>query len=250
MFQKKNKAAFAGIEGIHIVADDIIIAADTNEEHDVILQKVMQRARERNVKFNFDKLQLQVNAVKYLGTIIIAEGVKPDPAKIAAISNMPIPNDKSAVWRLLGMVNFLANHIPNVSSITAPLRDLVKNDVHFQWGPEQDKALNQIKSLLSDPPILQYFDPKAKSMIQADASQRGLEAVLLQRGQPIAYASRSLNTTEQNYAQIEKELLAIVFASEKFHHYIYGFHTVIQSDHKPLESIMKKPLHQISPRLQ
>lgn len=188
--------------------------------------------------------------MKYLGTIISAEGVKPDPAKIAAISNMPIPNDKSAVRRLLGMVNFLANHIPNVSSITAPLRDLVKNDVHFQWGPEQDKALNQIKSLLSDPPILQYFDPKAKSMIQADASQRGLGAVLLQRGRPIAYASRSLNTTEQNYAQIEKELLAIVFASEKFHHYIYGFHTVIQSDHKPLESIMKKPLHQISPRLQ
>ena len=250
VFQKKNEAAFAGIEGIHIVADDIIIAADTIEEHDVILQKVLQRARERNVKFNFDKLQLRVNAVKYLGTIISAEGVKPDPAKIAAISNMPIPNDKSAVRRLLGMVNFLSNHIPNVSSITAPLRDLVKNDVHFQWGPEQDKALDQIKSLLSDPPILQYFDPKAKSMIQADASQRGLGAVLLQRGRPIAYASRSLNTTEQNYAQIEKELLAIVFASEKFHHYIYGFHTVIQSDHKPLESIMKKPLHQISPHLQ
>ena len=87
VFQKKNEAAFASIEGIHIVADDIIIAADTIKEHDVILQKVLQRAREQSVKFNFDKLQLRVNAVKYLGTIISAEGVKPDPAKIAAISN-------------------------------------------------------------------------------------------------------------------------------------------------------------------
>ena len=182
VFQKKNEAAFAGIEGIHIVADDIIIAADTIKEHNMILQKVLQRARERNVKFNFDKLQLRLNAVKYLDTIISAEDVKPDPAKRAAISNIPIPTDKSAVRRLIGMVNFLANHIPNVSSITVPLCDLVKNDVHFQWGPEQDKALNQIKSLLSDPPILQYFDPKAKSVIQADASQHGLGAVLLQKG--------------------------------------------------------------------
>ena len=122
--------------------------------------------------------------------------------------------------------------------------------VIFQWGTEQDKSLNQIKSLLPDPPILQYFDPKTKSVIQADVSQCGLEAVLLQKGQPITYASRSLNTTKENYVQIEKELLAIVFATDKFHHYIYGFHTVIQSDHKPLESIMKKPLHQISPHLQ
>ena len=250
VFQKKNEAAFTGIEGIHIVADDIIIAADTIEEHDAILQKVLTRARERNIKFNLDKLQLRVNVVKYLGTIIGADGVKPDPAKILAISNMPTPVDRSAVRRLLGMVNFLANHVPNVSSITAPLRDLVKADVHFQWGPDQDKALSQIKSLLSDPPTLQYFDPATQSIIQADASQQGLGAVLMQKGRPIAYASRSLNDTEQNYAQIEKELLAIVFACFKFHHYIYGFHTIIQSDHKPLESIMQKPLHQVSPRLQ
>ena len=87
----------------------------------MMLQKVLQRARERNVKFNFDKLQLRVNEVKYLDIIISAESVKPDPAKIATISNMPIPTDTSAVRRILGMVNFLANHIPNVSSITAPL---------------------------------------------------------------------------------------------------------------------------------
>ena len=89
-----------------------------------------------------------------------------------------------------------------------------------------------------------------QSAAQADASEHGLGACLLQKGKPIAYASRSLNSAESNYAQIEKELLAIVFACQKFNHYIYGFPTNVQSDHKPLESIMNKPLSQVSPRLQ
>ena len=84
-------------------------------------------------------------------------------------------------------------------------------------------------------------------MIQADASQSGLVTCLLQKGKPVAYASCSLSTCEISHAQIEKELLPIVFAATKFHHYIYGFHTRVWSDHKPLEAIFKKPLHQISP---
>ena len=103
------------------MADDIIIAAATVQEHDAILCRVLERARDGNVKLNWDKLQLRVNAVKYLGTIISEEGIKPDSAKVEAISNMPIPTDKAGVRRLLGMVNFLANHIPNMSTITEPL---------------------------------------------------------------------------------------------------------------------------------
>ena len=110
--------------------------------------------------------------------------------------------------------------------------------------------MTKLKAVLTNSPILQYFDPTIRSTIQADASQHGLGACLLQKGKPIAYASRSLNSAESNYAQIEKELLAIVFACQKFHHYIYGFPTNVQSDHKPLESIMNKPLSQVSPRLQ
>ena len=250
VFQKKNELAFQGIEGVHIMADDIIIAASTIEEHDGILHNVLDRARERNVKFNLDKLQLRVNTVKYLGTIISEEGIKPDPDKVIAISNMPIPTDKPAVRRLLGMVNFLANHIPNMSTITAPLRDLVKEDTHFQWGPEHNTAVEKLKAVLSDAPVLQYFDARVRSVIQADASQHGLGACLMQKGRPVAYASRSLSAAECNYAQIEKELLAIVFACNKFHHYVYGFPTDVQSDHKPLEQITTKPLCHVSPRLQ
>ena len=110
--------------------------------------------------------------------------------------------------------------------------------------------MSQIKNILSTEPVLQFFNPSISSVIQADASQHGLGACLLQQGKPIAYASRSLSISERNYAQIEKELLAIVFSCTKFHQYIYGFHTKVQTDHKPLEVIFKKPLNQISPRLQ
>ena len=110
--------------------------------------------------------------------------------------------------------------------------------------------LAKVKEILSSAPVLNYFDPTAVSTIQADASQSGLGACLFQKGKPIAYASRSLSPSECNYAQIEKELLAIVFACNKFHQYVYGFPTKIQNDHKPLESIMLKALHKVSPRLQ
>ena len=250
VFQKTNEAVFEGIKGIHIVADDIIIAASTVEEYDKILHKVLQQAVEQNVKLNFDKLQLRVKEVKYLGAIIIHEGMKPDPAKVTAIVEMPVPQDKAAVRCLLGMVNLLASHIPNMASITTPLRELMKADVHFEWSPSTENALNQIKDILSTQPVLHFLDPSIASVIQADASQHGLGAYLLQKGKPIAYASRSLSQSERNYAQIEKELLAIVFACTKFHQYIYGFLTKVQTDHKPLEVIFKKPLHQVSPRLQ
>ena len=103
--------------------------------------------------------------VKYLGTIVTPDGIKPDPTKIEAIKGMPIPTDKAGVRHLLGMINFLAAHIPNMSTITAPVRDLLKSDVLFQWGPEQAKALERIKEILSTAPVLTYFDSSAWSMI-------------------------------------------------------------------------------------
>ena len=116
-------------DGIHIVDDIIIAASDLEEhnaileEHNAILHKVLQRASNCNVKFNFDKFQFCVNEVKYLGTIISHEGMKPDSAKVQAIKEMPTPDDKSAVRRLLGMINYLAPHIPNMASICKPLRE-------------------------------------------------------------------------------------------------------------------------------
>ena len=99
--------------------------------------------------------------------------------------------------------------------------------------------------------MLKYFDPQKEVTLSVDASSKGIGAVLFQEDQPVAYASKSLTTSQQNYAQIEKEMLAIVFGCAKFHDYIYGLPGVrVETDHKPLENILRKPLHQVPLRLQ
>ncbi|VEN53148.1 unnamed protein product [Callosobruchus maculatus] len=149
------------------------------------------------------------------------------------------------------MAKYLSKFVPNMSKITAPLRELTRQNVCFDWVDEHETSFTQLKHLLTQAPVLSYFDPSKSIEIETDSSKDGLGACLLQDGHPIAFASRSLNTTEQKYAQIEKEMLAIVFAVQKFHFFIYGLKNVrINSDHKPLEVIFKKDLASISPRLQ
>ena len=119
------------------------------------------------------------------------------------------------------------------------------------WQTQQASALDRVNKCLTVAPILRYYDIKEEATIQCDVSQKGLGATLLQNGQPIAFASRSLSLTEQHYAQIEKECLAIVFASECFNQYIHGREsTTIHTDHKPLVAIFIKPIHSAPKRLQ
>ena len=116
---------------------------------------------------------------------------------------------------------------------------------------DQERALKEVKNLVTTAPVLSlYYDPKAELEIQCDASQKGLGAALLQKGKPIAYASRALTETETKYTQIKRELLAIVFSMEKFHQYTFGCKVIVRSDHKPLESILKMLLSSAPHRLQ
>ena len=186
-----------------------------------------------------------------MGNLVSSDGLKPDPKKIEAIVNMPKPTDVTSLQLLLGMIKYLAQYIPNESAITEPLRELLKKDAEWAWHPEHDKAIENMKAVLTNKPVLAFFDVKQPVNIQTDASQSGLGACLMQRGKPVAYASRAMTRAEQNYAQIEKEMLAICFATSKFHQYVYGKSAVsVQTDHKPLESILKKPLCKAPPRLQ
>ena len=129
VMQKRNEEAFGDIQGVHVIADDLIISAKDETEHDAIVSKVFERARQQNVKFNANKIQYKVNTVTYMGHIVSADGMMPDPRKVEAIVNMPRPSDRQGLLRLLGMIKYLAQYIPNESSITAPLRSLLKQDV-------------------------------------------------------------------------------------------------------------------------
>ncbi|CAB4030234.1 Hypothetical predicted protein [Paramuricea clavata] len=112
------------------------------------------------------------------------------------------------------------------------------------------KHIHEVERARYQPPLLKFYEPEKELVIQCDASEGGLGAALLQDDRPIAYASRALNSTERNYAQIEKELLAIVFAAERFHQYTFGRPVCVDSDHKPLETIFAKPLVSAPRRLQ
>jgi len=250
IFQKRSNELFGDIPGVSIVFDDLIIAATDDSEHDQILKQVLNRAQQNGVKFNRKKIQYKVEQVKYLGHILSSSGVRPDEVKVRAILDMPSPANQKELQRFLGMVTYLSKFIPNFSSHTDILRQILKKDIAWHWTDQHENALQVIKKLISEAATLKYYDPSKVLMIQTDASSTGLGSCLLQDGQPIAYASKSLTVAERNYAQIEKELLAIVFACEKFSHYVYGRKTIVQSDHKPLEAIFRKPICDTSPRLQ
>ena len=172
---------------------------------------MLSRAREKGVKFNSEKVQFKIGQVEYMGNLVSSDGLKPDPKKIEAIMNMPKPTDVNSLQRLLGLIKYLAQYIPNESAITEPLRELIKKDAEWNWQPEHDKAIESLKAVLTSKPVLAFYDVSEPVTIQEDASQSGLGACLMQKEKPVAYASQAMTSAEQNYAQIEKEVLAICF---------------------------------------
>ena len=250
VFQKRMSQLLGDLPGVETDIDDILVWGATQKEHDERLEAVLKRCGEINLTLNREKCQFRVREVSYIGHILNSNGVQPDPEKVRAIQDMPPPTDKKGVERLLGTINYLAKFIPNMSTVTFPIRELLKSDVTFSWSEPQEKAFKEIKQILSVAPVLAYFNVKKPVTITCDASQSGLGALLLQDNKPIAYASRALTDPETRYAQIEKELLAVVFAFKRFHQYVYGKEVKVESDHKPLESITKKPLSAAPPRLQ
>lgn len=162
-----------------------------------------------------------------------------DPEEVRAVQGMPAPEDKAAFQRFTGLLQYLSKFIPNLSDISAPLRKLEGN-VEWHWGTEQQQSFDKLKVLVSQTPGLKYYDVDKLVTLSVDASSEGLGAVILQEGHPVAYGSRALTDCQERYAQIEKEMLAVVFGCEKFHQYLYGRHVCVESDHKPLEVIFKK----------
>jgi len=246
LFQKLMFKYFGDIKGIAIYFDDICIATNTKEENDLIIKQVLDRAKKYNIKFNFEKFQYCKEEVKYLGVIFNNNGMKADPNKVEVICKLENPKSKTELQKFLGMVNYLRGFIPDLAKLISPLRELLKNGVHYQWLESHTKVFNELKKVICSSQVLKPFDPKEPVKIQCDASKDSVGCCLLQNNKPVYFASRSLSPSECNFAQIEKELLAVCFACSKFHNYIYGHHDVtIFTDHMPLLSIINKPMDKI-----
>ena len=249
VFNKRIKQLFMNEDGIDSFFDDVLVWGQTEEELEERCRRCLDIARKANLKFRKEKTVMSQSEVKYLGHVLSAEGTRADPDKTKAIKALKITDVKS-LQRYLGMVTYLGKYIPHLSDLTAPLRELTKEDIQWHWMETHDEAVKNINKSITESPILKHFDPNKEVTITADASSYGLGAALLQDGLPIAYASRTLNKSEQNYAQIEKETLAVVFACSKFHQYIYGQIVTVESDHKPLQYIFAKTLEKCPPRIQ
>ena len=250
VFQRKMHELIKGLPGVEVVADDFAVVGfgSTEEEatpnHNAHLEAFLQRCEERNVKLNPDDVKLRRREVPFIGHIATRKGLSVDPDKVRAIAEMPQPQDVAAIQRFLGLIQYLSKFLPQLSDMTKPLRDLTLKDSDWAWEPHHQEAFLALKKAVASTPVLRYYNLKEEVTIQCDASQSGLGAALLQNGQPVAYASRALTSAETRYAQIEKELLAIVFACEHFDVYIYDREAVnVETDHKPLESIVRKPLN-------
>ena len=241
---------FGDIEGCDVIVDDLLVWARNDEEHDQYLIRVLDRAREVQLKLNKKKCRIRVKEVSYMGHTLTSKGLKPDGGKVKAILQMPEPKTKQELQRFMGMIQFLTKFITRLSEKSAPLRALLKKNAAWYWNHEHQAAVQVLKEECNKQPTLRYFDVSKPVRISADSSKSGLGAVCLQEEQPVAYASRALTEPQQRYAQIDKELLAIVFACEKFHQYIFGKRVQVETDHKPLVNIFKKSLNDCPLRLQ
>ena len=250
VFHRTVADLFSDIEGVETYVDDFLIHGSTEEEHDRRLRQVLERCRQVNLKLNLGKCEFKKTELQYLGHVISQNSLTSDQSKTKAICDMPEPQNKGDVRRILGMVTYLTKFCPNLSTIAVPLRDLTRKEVAWTLDTVHKDALAQIKALVSSTTVLKLFDPHSAVTLSVDASQYGLGACITQDGIPVAYASRTLTDTQKRYAQIEKELLAIQFGLERFHQYIYGQSVMVETDHLPLLGIMKKPIGDSSPRLQ
>ena len=256
-FQRRLEQALEGLEGVKPIFDDTLIfgvgetQAEALADHDAKWRALFERCRKKGVKLNKENVKLRGTEVTSHMSHKFQDGLKPDPDKVQGIREMPVPASKQDLKRFLGMVNYLQKFALNLSEVTAPMRDLLKQRNEFQWDEEvQNHSFKQVKEILSAAPVFKFFDPKESVELQCDASDKGLGACLMQGVQPVAYASRCMTETEVNYAQIEKELLAILFGVERFEQCVYARRVEIETDHKPLESIFKKSLLSVPKRLQ
>ena len=247
IFQNVIRETLEGIPGALNISDDILVFGKTQSAHDQSLEAVFQRLKERGLTLNKHKCEYGKDKLEFYGYVFSGDSIAPDPKKIDDIVNLQTPTSASEVRSLLGMINYCSRFISDYATKTEPLRKLTHKDQPWEWTSQHDSAVDQLKEALVNAPVTAYFDPAKDTEISVDASPVGLAAILSQvdgktgTHHIVTYASRSLSETEHRYSQTEREALAVVWACEHLHLYIYGKPVTIYTDHKPLVSIYGNP---------
>eukprot|EP00731_Ephydatia_muelleri_P006745 Em0003g993a len=237
-FQEIMDQLTSDLRGVAVYIDDILVSGTTASEHLQNLRALLHRLENKGLRCRLEKCVFAQPSVEYFGHILSGQGIAKGP-KVNDVMQMPAPENVSGLRSFLGSVQFYSKFLPNLATLTEPLHHLTKKDTTWIWGAEEQAAFQKLKHLLCADNVLVHFDPSLPVGISCDASEVGLGAVLFHRypdgsERPIANASKTLTTTQRRYSQIQKEALAIVFALNKFHQFLYGRSFILVTDHKPL----------------
>ncbi|MES9882797.1 MAG: RNase H-like domain-containing protein [Sedimenticola sp.] len=242
------------IPGCKNIADDIIIYAQNQAEHDKILKLLLERLREKNLTLNKAKCEFNKPELKFMGHTLSKQGIKIDESKVKAVMETEAPKNPTEIKSYLGLVSYCSKFLPNFATIAEPLRKLTRKDVEWQWGADQQSAFDALKQSLTSADVMAYYNANAETRLIVDASPFGVGGILSQKQpngdyRPVCFASRTLNPVERRFSQTEREALSILFAIQRFNVYLYGMEFEVYTDHRPLERIFTS-MHEAPPRIQ
>jgi transposase InsO family protein len=236
--------------GVVIYLDDILIYSESEDDHVELVKKVLARLQEHQLAIAPEKCDWHQSKVNFLGYIISAEGIEMDQEKIKTVLEWEPPGTVKEVQSFLGFANFYRRFIEGYSKLTRPLTDLTKKSEKFKWSENCQLVFEELKKRFTSAPILRHFDPDLACIIECDASDFAIGAILSQdfdaRLHPVAFHSRKMNKHEINYEIHDKELLAITSAFKEWRRYLEGARHKINvfTDHRGLEWFAQnKPLN-------
>ena len=252
VFQRLMEQVINGLnplEGPNFVTvyiDDLLVYSRTWKEHLHHLARVMDRLRDVNLKLKLTKCHFVRQSVEFLGHVLTPQGLQPNPRQVAAVKGFPVPQNISELRQFLGLASYYRRFIAQFAKVASPLHQLTRKEVRWNWTKECHDAFDLLKGKLLSSPVLAYPDFNHDFVLETDASVRGLGAILSQyksddKLHPIAYASRVLSNAEKHYSITELETLAVVWAIQHFHAYLYGHNVTIFTDHSAVRAILDKP---------
>jgi hypothetical protein len=230
-------------KSVLVFFDDILIYSKTYAENLVHIELVLQWLQQDQWFVKLSKCKFAQRSVSYLGHIISKEGIATDPAKIQAVTSWPLPTSVKELRGFLGLAGYYTKFVRNFGLIAKPLTNLLKKDTLFVWLPEHSDAFDMLKQALSTAPVLALLDFAKPFHVETDACGKGIGAVLMQDGHPLAFISKALSPRNQGLSTYEKEYLAILVAVDQWRHYLLQGQFYIHTDQRSLIHLNEQRLH-------
>ena len=216
IFQQVMDTVLQGLPKVICYIDDVLVTGSTVAEHLENLERVLERLQQYHLRAKKSKCSFLCDSVEYLGHRLDAEGLHTTDQKVEAVKRAPRPRNVRELRSFLGLLHYYGKFLPNLATMLHPLNALLQADSPWVWTSQCAEAFEGAKSLLSSAPVLAHYDPALPLKLAGDASAYGLGAVISHAmpdgsERPIAFASRTLSASKQNYSQIENETLSLVF---------------------------------------